>query len=73
MMFVIFSVYGAIEGVESVTPRKVFTTFSLLSFLRLFSAFGFVNAVIQFSEGSVALRRIEVNNIIIIAEMSIAL
>ena len=67
MMFVVFSVYGALEGVDSITPRKVFTTYSLLSFLRVFSAFGFVNAVSQVSEGTVALKRIEVSSVYIIS------
>ena len=60
MMFVVFSVYASLEGIESVTPRRVFISLSLLSVVKYFSNFLFVSAVTQLSEMLVAVKRVEV-------------
>ena len=61
MMFVVFSVYGALEGVEAVTLRKVFITLSLLTVAKNLSNFVFVAATTHVSEGLVAMKRIKVS------------
>ena len=60
IMFVIFSVYASSEGINSLSPKKVFTTFSLLTFVRLTSINFLVKGSIQVAEARVALQRIKV-------------
>ena len=62
MMFVVFSVYGALEGVEAVTLRKVFITLSLLTLIKNISNLGFLTAINNASEGLVAYKRIKVSS-----------
>ena len=60
IMFVVFSVYASIEGTCSLTPKKVFTTLSLLTFVRLTSVNFLLKGIIQVAEAKVALKRITV-------------
>lgn len=59
-MFITFSVYGYMEGVDSITAKKVFTTLSLLTFVRLTSVDFLLEGIILGAEGYVALKRIKV-------------
>ena len=60
IMFVVFSVYASSEGINSLSPKKVFTTFSLLTYVRLTSINFLVKGTIQVAEARVALQRIKV-------------
>lgn len=64
MMFVLFSCYVSIDESNVLTPKKVFTTLSLLAFIRLTVLSFLVKAIIQLSEGRVALKRIKVNKFV---------
>ena len=59
IMFVVFSVYVNTSD-EQITPRKVFVTLSLLTYLRLTSIFLFVQGLLLLSEAKVAWKRIKV-------------
>lgn len=59
IMFVVFSVYASMEGINSLSPKKVFTTFSLLTYVRLTSINFLVKGTIQVAEAKVALQRIK--------------
>ena len=59
MMFLIFATYSGTGG--GLTPKKVFTTLSLLITLRLMSIHFFVHSVLGISEGHVATTRISVS------------
>ena len=59
IMFVVFSVYVNTSD-EQITPRKVFVTLSLVTYLRVTSIFLFVQAFLQLSEARVAWKRIKV-------------
>ena len=65
IMFVIFTVYVGTGG--TLSPRRVFTTLSLITFVRLSSIHFFVLATLQLSEARVAWKRIKVSIIIIIS------
>ncbi len=58
MAFVVFSVFTAVGG--DLTPKKVFTTLSLIYVLRLVSVYQLILNVVGFSEAHVALTRIKV-------------
>lgn len=58
ILLIVFSVYVSIDENNVLTSKKVFTTLSLLSFVRLISLKFLVSSVIQISEGRVALKRI---------------
>ena len=60
VLYVTFSVYASTGG--EVTSRKVFTTLSLILLLRLTSVFFFMNAILTISEGTVAIKRLQVCN-----------
>ena len=60
IMFVVFSVYVNTSD-EEITPRKVFVTLSLLTFVRLTSIQFFIRATLVISEARVAWKRIRVN------------
>lgn len=75
MAFVVFCVYTATGG--DLTPKKVFTTLSLIYVLRLISVHHLILNVVGFSEAHVAVTRINVRRCmystrtcIIIAEQS---
>ena len=59
IMFVVFSVYVNTSD-EQITPRKVFVTLSLLTYLRITSIFLFVQAFLLLSEAKVAWKRVKV-------------
>ena len=59
IMFVVFSVYVNTSD-EQITPRKVFVTLSLLTFVRLTSIHFFINGTLVISEARVAWKRIRV-------------
>ena len=61
ILFIVFSVYVSVDENNVLTSKKVFTTLSLLSFVRLISLKFLVTSVIQISEGRVALNRISVS------------
>lgn len=61
-MFAVFSVYVSIDDENVLSPKKVFTTFSLLNYVRLISLTFMLKGVIQLAEGRVALKRISVSN-----------
>ena len=58
ILFVTFSVYASVGG--TLTPKRVFTTLSLLSLVRLTSVHFIVLASLTLSEASVAIQRIQV-------------
>ncbi len=58
MAFVVFCVYTATGG--DLTPKKVFTTLSLIYVLRLVTIHHLILNVVGFSEAHVALTRIKV-------------
>ena len=62
IMFVIFSIYVNTGG--TLTPRRVLTTFSLVTFIRTFGLYGFVVGALQLSEARVAWKRIVVRELI---------
>lgn len=64
MMFAMFSVYVSLDENNILTAKKVFTTLSLLATVRLVSLVFLVKAVVQLSEGRVALKRISVSTCI---------
>ena len=59
IMFVVFSVYVNTSD-EQITPRKVFVTLSLLTYLRMTSIFLFVQGLLLLSEAKVAWKRVKV-------------
>ena len=59
IMFVVFSVYVNTSD-EQITPRKVFVTLSLLTYLRITSILVFVQGLLLLSEAKVAWKRIKV-------------
>lgn len=59
VMFIVFSVYAATGGV--LTPKKVFTTLSLLIVLRLTTVHFLVQNFLAFAEGRVATIRLQVS------------
>ena len=58
ILFVTFSVYAS--GGGTLTPKRVFTTLSLLSLIRVTSVHFIVQAALTLSEGRVAIQRIQV-------------
>ena len=62
IMFAIFTVYVYADPNNELSPRKVFTTFSLLVSVRLISLTFMLKSIIQLAEGRVALKRISVSN-----------
>ena len=58
ILFVTFSVYASVGG--TLTPKRVFTTLSLISFIRLTSVHFIVQAALTLSEARVAVQRIQV-------------
>ena len=58
ILFVTFSVYASVGG--TLTPKRVFTTLSLLSLVRVTSVHCIVLASFTLSEGRVAIQRIQV-------------
>ena len=58
ILFVMFSVYAS--GGGTLTPRRVFTTLSLLSAVRRTAVYCIVLASLTLSEARVALQRIQV-------------
>ena len=62
IMFVIFSIYVNTGG--TLTPRRVLTTFSLVTFIRLFGLYDFVLGTLELSEARVAWKRIVVRELI---------
>ena len=58
ILFVTFSVYASVGG--TLTPRRVFTTLSLISLIRLTSVHFIVQAALTLSEARVAAQRIQV-------------
>ena len=58
ILFVTFSVYASVGG--TLTPKRVFTTLSLLSLIRLTSVQFIVQASLMLSEAGVAIQRIQV-------------
>ena len=64
ILCIVFSVYVSIDESNVLTPKRVFTTLSLLSFVRLVSLHFMIASFIQISEGRVALKRITVSCIL---------
>ena len=64
ILCIVFSVYVSIDESNVLTPKRVFTTLSLLSFVRLISLHFMIASFIQISEGRVALKRITVSCIL---------
>ena len=58
LMFLLFSTYTATGG--ELTPKKVFTSLSLLIFLRLTTVHFFIQNVLAMTEGRVAVVRLQV-------------
>ena len=58
ILFVTFSVYASVGG--TLTPKRVFTTLSLVSLIRLTSVHFIVLASLTLSEARVAIQRIQV-------------
>ena len=58
ILFVVFSVYVSLG--EELTPKRVFTTISLLSFARISSVHFIVQCALYISESLVAVKRIQV-------------
>ena len=58
ILFVTFWIYASVGG--TLTPKRVFTTLSLLSLVRLISVHFIVQATLLLSEGIVAIQRIQV-------------
>ena len=58
ILFVTFSVYASVGG--TLTPKRVFTTLSLLSLVRVTSVHFIVQASLTLSEARVAIQRIQV-------------
>ena len=73
ILLIVFSVYVSIDENNVLTSKKVFTTLSLLSFVRLISLKFLVSSVIQISEGRVALKRISVSNFLSVFGPSVPL
>lgn len=67
IMFIIFSVYVSFIG--DLTPRKVFVTLSLITYLRLTSVHFFILSTLNISEARVAWKRIKVIIITIIVSL----
>ena len=59
--YIVFATYTATGG--EITPKKLFTTLSLLVFLRR-TIFGFIQTVLSVVEGRVALIRLKVKYIV---------
>lgn len=59
VMYIIFTAYTATGGI--LTPKKVFTTLSLLIFLRLTTVHFFIQNVLAMVEGRVATVRLQVH------------
>jgi hypothetical protein len=59
LMFLLFSVFTAIGG--ELTPKRVFTTLSLLIVLRLTTVEFFILNVLAMTEGRVAVVRLQVH------------
>ena len=64
LMFFIFTAYTANGG--ELTPKKVFTTLSLLIVLRLTSVYFFIENVLAMTEGRVAVVRLQVGGSLMI-------
>ena len=62
LMFLVFTVYIVTGG--ELTPKKVFTTLSLLIVLRLTSTHFFVQNVLAVTEGRVAVVRLQVSSML---------
>ena len=60
IMFIIFSIYVSFIG--DLTPRKVFVTLSLITYLKITSIHIFILTTLTLSEGRVAWKRIKVIN-----------
>ena len=58
ILFVTFSVYASVGG--TLTPKRVFTTLSLLTLIRVISVHCIVAASLTLSEARVAIQRIQV-------------
>ena len=61
IMFIVFTAFTATGG--TLTPRRVFTTLSLVVFMRKSMLFIFVRGIFQLSERKVADNRIQVRHI----------
>ena len=59
-MFTVFAVYVHIDENNRLSPKKVFTTFSLLTYVRLIFLTYLVKAIVLIAEARVALKRIVV-------------
>ena len=60
LMFLIFSVFMATGG--ELTPKKVFTTLSLLILMQLITIHSFAFNVLAMAEGRVAIVRLQVRS-----------
>ncbi len=61
IMFVTFSTYSTIHGIDAVTPRQVFISLTLFAVVVNICNYIFVSNIIHLSEAFVAIKRIRVS------------